>query len=194
LCTCNAPDTNVFAANLLWFSNTNIYSCLSFSAEIPVGEPTDEDALLVKAYQEVSAIFDFRPDRLGHALLLPASLREKLMAEVKVPVESCPTSNVMTLELAKHKSGDLIHGLQQHPQLKHWLESCYPISIGTDDPGVFNTNATQELLLLARALGVTNQELKRIVLDSVNHGFCRGEVKDKIERQMREFFDTMVLS
>jgi adenosine deaminase len=167
---------------------------LLFSAEIPVGEPTDEDPQLVKAYEEVSAIFDFRPDRLGHALLLPASLREKLMVEVKVPVESCPTSNVMTLELAKHKSGDLIHGLQQHPQLKYWLESKYPISIGTDDPGVFNTNATQELLLLARALGVRQQELKRIVLDSVYHGFCRGEVKDKIKRQMTEFFDTMVLS
>ena len=165
----------------------------ALAAEVPVGEETDKDPKLAKAYKEVSAIFEFRPDRLGHALLLPASLRERLMTEILIPVESCPTSNVMTLELAKHMGGNLIHGLQQHPQLKYWLESKYPISIGTDDPGVFNTNATQELLLLARALGVTQDQLKRIVLDSVDHAFCNKELKGKIKEQMVEFYESITI-
>ncbi|CAB9528435.1 Adenosine deaminase [Seminavis robusta] len=160
--------------------------------EVPVAAgPDDTDPRLAKARDEVLAIFEFRPDRLGHALLLPESLRNELTT-LQVPVESCPTSNVMTLELAKHMGGDLIHGLRQHPQLQYWLDDNYPISIGTDDPGVFNTDATQELVLLAKAQeGVTTETLKRIVLDSVNHAFCNVELKDQMKQLMGEFFATM---
>jgi adenosine deaminase len=150
--------------------------------EIPIPEdPTN------KAYQEVQAVFRFRPDRLGHALLLPASLREELMNQVRIPVESCPTSNVMTLELAKHKGGNLLEGLQQHPQLGFWLAEKYPISISTDDPGVFHTHATQEMLLLAKAWNVSKERLKQIVLDSIDQAFCEEVVKTRIREKIQEF-------
>ena len=164
----------------------------SLLAEVPVGESDLEDSpQLLKSYQEVAAIFEFRPNRIGHALLLPPSLRNELMHKWNIPVESCPTSNVMTLELAKHMGGNLIHGLQEHPQLKYWLEKKFPISIGTDDPGVFNTNATQELLLLARAWKVPLGELKRIVLDSMDQGFCSAALKTSIKKRMEECFSAI---
>ena len=156
--------------------------------EVPVGESElEEHPKLRKSFQEVSAVLKFRPDRVGHALLLPASLRDDL-CELRIPVESCPTSNVMTLELAKHVGGNLIHGLQQHPQLKYWLQNNYPISISTDDPGVFNTNATQELLLLCRSWQVSQQQLQTIVVGSLEHAFCSNDVKDRIRERMQSFF------
>ena len=159
-------------------------------AEVPVGESDqEEDPKLLKSFQEVKAVFQFRPDRIGHALLLPPSLRDILTNQLRIPVESCPTSNVMTLELAKHMGGSLVHGLQQHPQLKHWLESDFPISIGTDDPGVFDTNATKEILLLAHAWQVLPRQLQRIVLGSLDHAFCHEELKDSIRQRMLETFD-----
>ena len=70
------------------------------------------------AYKEAQDILDFAPDRLGHALLLPASLQTKLL---RIPNETCPTSNVMTLELNRHVNGahlTLLQGLAQHDNLR----------------------------------------------------------------------------
>lgn len=141
--------------------------------EVPIPE-TDSNA---KSYQEVQAIFQFRPDRLGHALLLPPILRDELIHKYKIPVESCPTSNVMTLELAQKTGGNLLEGLQQHPQLHYWLEQNHPLSISTDDPGVFHTTPTQELLLLARACKVSKQRLQQISINSMDQAFCSDELK-----------------
>ena len=166
-----------------------VYILSLLLAEVPIGDSTsEENPQLQKAFQEVEAIFQFKPDRLGHALLLPPVLRDELMNKWKIPVETCPTSNVMTLELAKHVGGNLIHGLQEHPQLKYWLERKFPISIGTDDPGVFNTNATQEHLLLAKAWNVPPADLKRIVLDSVDQAFCSHALKIGIKKKLDAFF------
>jgi len=162
------------------------------TAEVPVGEDSSQaNPVLQKSFEEVMAVFDFRPDRIGHALLLPPPLRDLLINKIQIPVESCPTSNVMTLELAKHMGGNLIHGLQQHPQLKHWLQCGYPISIGTDDPGVFHTNATQELLLLARAWKVPVEKLQHIVVTSMDHAFCGHELSDSIKQRMDKFFSAL---
>eukprot|EP00550_Attheya_septentrionalis_P002647 CAMPEP_0198289918 /NCGR_PEP_ID=MMETSP1449-20131203/7953_1 /TAXON_ID=420275 /ORGANISM="Attheya septentrionalis, Strain CCMP2084" /LENGTH=424 /DNA_ID=CAMNT_0043988323 /DNA_START=49 /DNA_END=1320 /DNA_ORIENTATION=+ len=132
--------------------------------EIPCSEEGSE------AFAEAKAMVDFAPHRLGHALLLPPLLRQQVM-ELKIPVECCPTSNVMTLELATHCDGNLIEGLQSHPQLAHWLDAQHPMSISTDDSGVFHTNPTRELLLLSESWNVTHTDLERIVLDSLHHSF-----------------------
>lgn len=130
-------------------------------------------------------ILEFRPDRLGHALLLPPSLQARLI-ELAIPVESCPTSNVMTLELAKHFSGLLVEGLKQHPQLEKWLATKHPISIGTDDPGVFHTDASKELVLLHKAWNVNRADLQRIVLQSMDYAFCSDETRSHIKGRMQE--------
>ena len=57
--------------------------------EIPCSEEGSE------AFAEAQAMVDFAPHRLGHALLLPPLLRQQVM-DLQIPVECCPTSNVMT--------------------------------------------------------------------------------------------------
>ncbi len=112
-------------------------------AEVPCSDD-DRDS---EAYADAKAILDFGPERLGHALILPPSLQSQL-AELRIPVETCPTSNVMTTELVEKTSGgSLVDGVKRHPQLKCWLENNHPLCICTDDPGVFDTNATQEFVL-----------------------------------------------
>lgn len=130
-------------------------------------------------FQEVKAILNFVPDRLGHALLLPTSLLST-MDTLRIPVESCPTSNVMTLELATDVHGHIVKGLQRHPQMGHWLETGYPISISTDDSGVFQTDPTKELLLLALAFGVDQKFLRQLQINSVNHCFCSVDIKARL--------------
>ena len=51
-----------------------------------------------------------------------------------IPIELCPTSNMKTLRLSS---------LAAHPTLRRWIEGGYPVSISTDDFGVFSTTASQ---------------------------------------------------
>lgn len=152
--------------------------------EVPCGESAkDENEKLARAYQEAEAVLRFRPDRLGHALLLPDSLQSTLDGS-HIAIETCPTSNVMTLELATSFHGNLIEGLKCHPRLGHWLQSEYPISVSTDDSGVFHTDPTKELLLLAIAYNLNEATLKKIVLQSMDHAFCDDKTRERLKEAM----------
>eukprot|EP00977_Amphora_coffeiformis_P024577 scaffold16330_cov172-Amphora_coffeaeformis.AAC.11 len=151
-------------------------------AEIPCDKTTNE-----ASYREAVAVLDFWPDRLGHALLLPRDLQESLL-ERRIPVETCPTSNVMTLELARHMDGThltLLEGLQQHTNLREWVEKGHPLTIATDDPGVFGTNLTKELWLVARTFGMDKDFFRRLVIESMDFAFCDEATKETIRTRLR---------
>lgn len=155
--------------------------------ELPMGSNEfEKDPALLKAYQEAASIIQFKPNRLGHALLLSDSLMETLSQQQSIPIECCPTSNVMTLELALHHEGNLIDGMKMHPQLGKWLKNGYPISINTDDSGLFCTNLTKENLLVAKAYNLGETQLGNITIDSIEHIFDSGETKSRLRMDLRE--------
>ncbi len=144
--------------------------------EVPM-KPHDEK------YNEALAVINFRPDRLGHALTLSASLIE-LLEKKPIPIECCPTSNTMTLDFALHHKGSLIDGIKMHPHLKQWVESNYPISINTDDSGIFCTTLTKECLLISKVFELDVKKLSEIILDSVDHVFdddIKARLRDDIQ-------------
>jgi len=61
--------------------------------------------------------------------------------------------------------------LKLHPNLPHWLETGYPISISTDDSGVFSTNPTKELLLMRTAFDINEWQISGLVWGSIDHVF-----------------------
>lgn len=99
----------------------------------------------------------------------------------------------MTLELAKQYSGNLLDGLKTHPQLESWILHKHPFSIGTDDPGVFNTNATKELLLMQKAFAFNKQELADIVLQSIDQAFCDIETRLQLQNRLKSRIETLLL-
>ena len=154
--------------------------------EVPMrSEESGGDDALQKAYEEAKAILQFRPNRLGHALLLADDLL--MQQEKPVPIECCPTSNVMTLELALHHGGNLIDGMKKHPQLKKWLGSGYPVSVNTDDSGIFCTNLTKEFLLVAKAYAMGKSELAAMMLNSIEHIFePEGDSKSMLRKRIQD--------
>ena len=139
------------------------------------------------ALREAQSIISFQPDRLGHALLLPQAVLKNLYQRVeKIPIECCPTSNVMTLELTSQSDGNLIDGLRNHPNLASWLSNDYPISVSTDDPGIFQTDSTRELMLLKEAFDMKPVDLVRLVLLSVQHIFETDHFKEKLRYAINE--------
>ena len=110
-----------------------------------------------------------------------------MQQEERIPIECCPTSNVITLELALHHEGSLVDGLRSHPQLDRWLESEYPISINTDDSGLFCTNLTKELLLVAKACNLHERAITDIVSNSIEHIFdSSGETKSRLRKAIHD--------
>jgi len=186
-------------------------------AEVPCEEKkneTETTTSTLRAYQDAENILNFRPDRLGHALLLPPSLQKKLNRS-KIPIETCPTSNVMTLELndTTHKSStteSVVEGLKRHPHLLTWLIGdgdnnndtgtsmenkkfpYHPIAICTDDNGVFNTDATQEVdvvLTAFRANGIGIAQLKDLICQSMDFAFCDDKTKRRIKPLLKKKFE-----
>jgi adenosine deaminase len=182
------------------------------------GHVDDETAALppseLVARGEAEAILElgqFVPDRIGHALLLPPRLQRRLL-QLGIPVETCPTSNVMTLELAQsqmrppsdaaaaagphhhHVATVVADGLKRHPQLQLWLEHGHPLAICTDDPGVFGTTLTREWELLvathATSLVLGFDTKPRDVEDSF--GTSADEADHRFGQQLRRSVANMM--
>jgi len=115
-------------------------------------------------------------ERIGHgigAALDPAVMA--LLAERRIPLEVCPTSNLRTGALARLR-GSPSAGLRDHPvaQLFH---AGIPVVLSTDDPAMFQTNLLQEYEAAAEA-GLSADELRSIAAAGFAHAFLPQAERD----------------
>jgi len=102
--------------------------------------------------QNVRDALSLGADRIGHGIR--ASDDPLLMAELaarSIPLEICLTSNVLTGAVPSYAA---------HP-IRKLFEAGVPITINTDDPGLFRTTLAQEFEH-ARILGFTALDLEQI--------------------------------
>ena len=77
----------------------------------------------IENYPDNDDILAFKPDRLGHGVLLsPAQV--ELLKKLGIPIELCPTNYLSTLGLTSYV---------QTPNLKWMKESGHPFNFGTDN-------------------------------------------------------------
>lgn len=125
-------------------------------------------------------------DRIGHGVNLAKSPLQNspdmiLMRRRKILVEACLTSNSLLLKLP----------IPKHPFLSY-LRAGIPVSLNTDDQGIFETNITEEF---ARAVenhpSLKWQELKQMARYSLEYAFVDENIKDKLisrwEKDMGSF-------
>jgi len=86
----------------------------------------------------------------------------------------------------------LIDGIKMHPHLTKWIDLKYPISINTDDSGVFCTNLTKEMMLVAKAFDLDEKKLSEIVLSSVDHVFD-DDVKTRLQNDIQSVTEMMMM-
>lgn len=101
------------------------------------------------------------PERVGHAVHLIPEAYAWIIAH-KTPVEVCLTSSELCMMVDHHT---------MHPGVEYY-RNHHPIVICTDDPLIFRTSLTQELLLLIDAGLLTVEEIEAIVQESRAHGFA----------------------
>ncbi|CAI9087785.1 OLC1v1021954C2 [Oldenlandia corymbosa var. corymbosa] len=120
--------------------------------------------------QEVHAMLDFIPGRIGHACFLEEDHWRKLKS-YKIPVEICLTSNIRTESIS---SVDVHHFADLY-------ESRHPITLCTDDSGVFSTSLSNEFVLAASTFGIGKKEMYELARDAINFIFGGDGVKEKLE-------------
>jgi adenosine deaminase len=119
-------------------------------------------------------------ERVGHgiAAIHDVALMD-LLADRRIALEICPTSNVRTGALAR-QVGDERAALVQHPMAR-LIRHGVPVVLSTDDPAMFHTTIGEEYQR-AQEMGLTEKELEEVV----ERGFAYSFEGKKRARRFRE--------
>ncbi len=116
----------------------------------------------------VMQALEFGAHRIGHGI--HAADDEAVMQALKdrqVPVELCIKSNLQTKAATS---------LENYP-LQRLLDHGIIVTLNTDNPTVSNTDMRQELALTKDKLGLSNGQIKQLLLNSVEYSFADEETK-----------------
>lgn len=120
-------------------------------------------------------------ERVGHGI---AAIHDTavmdLLADRRIALEICPTSNLRTGALAR-QVGDDAAGMAQHPMAR-LIRHGVPVVLSTDDPAMFHTTLAEEYQR-AQEMGLTEKELEEVVAQGFAYSFAG---KDKRVVRFRE--------
>ena len=124
---------------------------------------------MVKAV--TNAIEVLGAQRIGHGLQIhtdPAAM--EFVRKHNVPLELCPTSNWLT---------NAVKDVKEHP-FRKLMEAGVPVTINTDDPGVFGIDLLNEYEVLARDHKMTRAEFDRCNDIAAKASFIPLTAKQKV--------------
>lgn len=103
-------------------------------------------------------------ERIGHGIraIDDPDLVKRLRDE-QIPLEVCITSNVLT---------GAVKSLDVHP-VRRLFDAGVPITLNTDDPGVFGTTLARELSIAKDVFGFTGAELEQVEATADRFRFVR---------------------
>jgi adenosine deaminase len=122
------------------------------------------------------AVRALRVDRIGHATRAAEDAElVKHLADRRIPLELCPLSNLRT---------GVIASVGAHP-LRQYFDAGIPVSLNTDDPLFFGNSLAMELESAQRAHRFTRDEIRRLVLSSVEATWLSAERKKRLAAEFQ---------
>lgn len=125
----------------------------------------------VEPFSIWDAIEILKAERIGHGIT--AIQDEKLMDYLKttqLPMEICPTSNLFTKGLVKE--------MKNHP-IRAFFDKGIRVTVNTDDPVFFKVELLDEYWTLHSELNFTEDEIKKLIINSYTSSFLSDEEKKK---------------
>ena len=121
------------------------------------------------------ALRDLGAERIGHGISA-AEDPELLayLAEHRIALEVCPTSNVRTRAVAR---------LEEHP-LRRLVDAGVLVSINSDDPPMFGTTLNDEYAVAAALLDVGPEGVAALARDGVTASFLEPGEKARISAEI----------
>jgi adenosine deaminase len=114
-------------------------------------------------------------DRIDHGLRAvedPALV--EWLAERRVPVTSCPGSNVATGAIA---------ALDRHP-IRRLLDAGVLVSVNTDDPAMFGLSMAGEFAALQSRLGFTDDDVRTLILNALDSTWLPDERRAELRSRV----------
>ncbi|WP_028659622.1 adenosine deaminase [Nocardioides insulae] len=124
------------------------------------------------------ALHHLHADRIGHgtsAAQDPALLAH--LAEHRIPLEVCPSSNVATRAVAS---------LAEHP-LAAFRDAGVLVTVNSDDPPMFGTTLRREYEIAADLLGLDEQGVADLARDAVRASYAPEEVRTRVLAEIDEY-------
>lgn len=114
--------------------------------------------------------------RIGHGVCSFSDVElMKILAENKIPLELCPTSNLNTR---------IFDSLAEYP-IRAFLNADICITLNTDNISVSATSLANEYQKIADTFSLTEDELLRLTLNSVSATFLEKEEKIELEKAVK---------
>lgn len=118
-------------------------------------------------------------ERLGHGVNLAEDIVTlEYAARNKIPVEINLSSNLQLTSISS---------IATHPFL-NYLRLGLPVSLSTDDEGIFNTDINRECTLAINESNVTYAELKQMSINSINTSFASDSDKKILRNKLDKSF------
>ncbi|MEU6545325.1 adenosine deaminase [Streptomyces sp. NPDC046859] len=121
------------------------------------------------------ALTELRAERIGHGT--SAAQDPKLLAhlaEHRIPLEVCPTSNIATRA---------VRTIEEHP-LPRFVEAGVLVTVNSDDPPMFGTDLGNEYAVAARLLGLDERGLADLAKNAVTASFLDEAGKARIAAEI----------
>ncbi len=116
---------------------------------IHIGEsPEEKDQMLL--------LTTLNPVRIGHGVHLSSEASNWILSN-RIPLEVCLSSSLLV---------QMIERYDQHPGVQFY-RGGHPIVFCTDDPLLFSTSLSQELMLAYKEAGLLKEEVEQIARDSL---------------------------
>ncbi|MEV5985122.1 adenosine deaminase [Streptomyces sp. NPDC052051] len=125
-----------------------------------------------------AALTDLRAERIGHGT--SAAQDTKLLAhlaEHRIPLEVCPTSNIATRA---------VRTLDEHP-LKTFVQAGVMVTINSDDPPMFGTDLNNEYAVAARLLDLDERGLADLAKNAVEGSFLDPAGKARLTAEIDSY-------
>ena len=116
-------------------------------------------------------------DRIGHGVSAYEDPQlVSLLKERQIPLEMCVVSNVKTKVCESFKA---------HPITQYYQQGLL-ITVNSDDPTMFNTTISAEYNVLARKLGFSLHDLKRVSINGITASFMPEMEKESMKSQFEK--------
>jgi aminodeoxyfutalosine deaminase len=121
------------------------------------------------------ALTELRAERSGHGTSATQDPRLlEHLAEHRIPLEVCPTSNIATRAVAT---------LDEHP-VKEMVAAGVLVTINSDDPPMFGTDLNTEYAVAARLLGLDETGLAALAKNAVEASFLDPAGKTRLAAEI----------
>jgi len=133
--------------------------------------------------EHIKEALDLGAARIGHGVFLfKAPAVEQRVAELQIPLEVCPTSNLQVSGFMK--------GYADHP-LKRYYDLGIPITLNTDNRLMSQVDLTHEYAAVVRAFSLSREEVERIALAGVDAAFAPPPLKATLRERVQAAFDRL---